>query len=223
MREYDKNDFITYYSGSFVRHPDFPGSVGRIINDRNADVIRFYQGDSVDSLTAAQMAQIPTINHRELDWEHVRRPPLGYRHLENGKYLFYAYIERSHGTPKGIHQRIINISCPIEFRAIVNSLKHAYPPDRRLNVAEAKELCFPSFVPSVREAVTRLTKEPEALGFAINCDVAILLGLREHETFIMLLREDKAAISRDGKRWEVTSREFDGVLGRHLKLGDANA
>lgn len=215
MKEYNREDFVTYYRNSYVRNPLVPNSVAQLLWDGDRG-IALYAGNR-ELLTNQLLRELPIFDYTLLDWEHVRRPRLGYRHLEGGKYLFRASLNRANQRAKGIHEQCVEIAVPREFSTTVQSLGVKYNVERTLNISEAQELCFPNFVQSGREAVQRLMQEENAIGFALDEDTAMVLGHSAKEAFLLLFKGSKIAVSPDGHTWEFNDKDLEGVVSRHVK------
>lgn len=228
MKEYALRDFARYYNHSFVIDPS-DGKLGQLVfvsafrGDDGAivpDSMRISKHAITERTRASDLRALPIIDHNTLEWRHVRRPTLGYRHSENGKKLYFASIDRGDQIPKGLNNRCVLLENPINVRGV--SIRIGLPKAYQvssfpLTFKEALELHKPNFV-SFKQAIEKLSSDRElCVGFALSHDTAITLGTAADSAFVLLFRGTPAAYSKDGAKWEYTSKEYKGVLDRHAK------
>lgn len=197
MKEYDKNTFIQYYNNAWVDSPHTPNTavrLGVLDSNRIVGMRTMEQVPTDDDITNAV-----TIDHRSLEWKHVRRPALGYRHIQGGKLLLHATGRRGR-VPKGLQSTRVNLSVPVQVRAAILALPSPYPTDVILNAPVADAYRFPSYV-SMEEAVDFLVNDRHSVGFAINSLAAVCLGRTAARPFLLLFDGDEVAYSLDGEEW----------------------
>lgn len=221
MREYTRRDFSSYYNGSFIRDPDNMEEIGQIVWDRYANNgeggLKFYKGVAdYRKLGSEGIKALPLLDHTLLEWEHVCRPPLGYRHLKDGKELFYASICRRTHTAKGLNDSCVSLDIPPQVRAVNKAIGLPDVDYIQLNLESAKELHHPHYL-TTKEAIAKLSSDKLCVGFALSQDVAVVLGTSKNQPFLMLFKGNRIAQSSDGKTWILNNEEYRGVLERHAK------
>ena len=219
MKEYTLQDFVSYYRNTYVRHPDNLKIIGKLCTLRNTHELKFWCGENDPSEEELRLA--PNIDYTKLEWEHVKRPILGYRHFNNGSQLYYYFSHRSNmQRSRGLHENILGSEEPNQFTSAVLCSKFPYEPRNfLLNKESAEELFYPNFV-SIQKAVYLLEKDKRAMGFAINHDMAITLGVSAETPFLLLYNGTMIATSLDGAAWTTFNPDFEGIISRCLKKGE---
>ncbi len=230
MKEYALRDFARYYNHSFVIDPQ-DGEIGQLTytqafrDDNNGvqnETMRISKNSAKDvsDMGGKEVRALPPIDHNTLEWKHVKRPALGYRHSDGGKKLYFASVNRGDQIPKGLNERCILLENPPQTVAVAAAIglpKTHQMQHYELTLEEAKELHHPHYM-RLSDALARLSSDRElCVGFALSCDTAITLGKSEDSAFVLLFRGTPAAYSKDGKTWEYTNPEYKGVLNRHAK------
>lgn len=209
MREYDFRTFVQYYHRAWVEDLTNPGRSVMVYSLDDDSIV------GVRPMTANvhryDLEEAVPISYTDLEWKHVRRPSLGYRHLSDGMQLVYAE-GRSGRVPKGLQQSRVHISVPPQFRAAVLALPKPFPLNHTiLNAVVADAYRFPEYV-SMEDAIKRLTSEPQAMGFALNSQAAVCLGRTADRPFILLFDGDEVASSMDGVEWTPVSPELNKIV-----------
>lgn len=207
MKHYTAQDFQRYYGGAYVKLDD--GTVGSLMHDRHENGTFIVVDD--------QGATLARVRHDQLDWSHVRCPPLGYVHLDDGYRFYHLHKGQHDGTPKGLNPSIVNVSMPAETRAALQRTKLKLPVLKpRLSLEIAKAVLANEFV-SIRSAVDKLMNSSHAVGFALSRDAGLTLGLHKHEPIVGLFQGRKACTSRDGIRFTPVAEWAEGVVERHFR------
>lgn len=216
MREYTLDDFVQYYNGAFVLNPTNEKEVLQVHWDRDQEGAggRVLQG--LPSGKGAKQRSV-ALDHTALEWRHVRRPQLGYRHLNDGKALYFLSLGQHEGRPKGLNPHIVTCRMPEETVALWNYGLTIQQPsfNKTLNIDIAQEAHFPSYV-SRKYAINALVNEPAAIGFALSCDAAITLGTTEHEQFVGLFKGRKVSGAGADGRFHAVNPSWEGIVTRHF-------
>jgi len=211
MQYYDPEDIRRDYLDSYLVSP-YDGLV-RLLADVNRQGVCTLQGKSDNQ----------TVRADELDWKHVGIPRLGYRNITSrGKDLVYFQRKVGRNTYKGLnHQTVSTILVPqvqsTMTELAIDSADYRVLPSQRWAFNRAEAIFKPDFVPNIAEAVIVLESNGFATGFALNHDLAIVLGPRKHNAFVLLWKQHVAATSPNGERWRVSSLPFRDILSRQLK------
>lgn len=204
MKHYTYEDFRRYYGGAYVFNPQNERQLGALHHGGNGMYL-IVDGE-----------QTVTIDYTQLEWKHVKCPPLGYIHLDDG-YRFYHSSKGQHdGVPKGLNPALVNVLMPAETRVAMQRTKLKMPAMRpHLNHELAAAIALPEFV-TLDYAVDKLLNAPHAVGYALSKEAGLTLGLKKDEQLVGLYRGRKCCTSRDGYRFVPVADWADGVTERHF-------
>lgn len=202
MHNYDLADFLQYYTGAHILHPRNDTVVKVVGQDRNNPGYVLFSDKTSATL-------------QEIDWKHVQTPPLGYRHLMDGKFLGYVQRRAGRRAEKGVTPSAITIEVVGVVAQLANAIgvgadvmKHAVLDDKL-----ASNIFHPEFK-TVEEAVNLLTTKKHALGYAISNDWAVTLGLFASAPFLLHFKNARVAGSKDGKAWKWDDEDAQFVYER---------
>lgn len=192
MNLYNIADLHTYYRGSWIRHPE----TGAVIQCQGA------AGNGSDGLSfIGAKKDAFVLDKKQIEWEHVRCPELGYRTSPCGGYVLHLSKIAARGTAKGFNRNTIRASIPQACVDYYNTVLRMPLPVPALDQKIAEQAFHPTFV-RLDEAVIRLAEDPKATGFALSSSWAVTLGMYEGCEYQLFLKGVHVAVSPNGKDWE---------------------
>lgn len=210
MDVYDPDDFLRYFGGAVFVHPE----------TATPCYAHSYDSDTESIITRdMNNRRLPSIPYQAFSFDRYSEcPPLGYRHTEDGKYLFYISRRAFRQAAKGLRQSTVIINRVGEVHRLHElagtSLRFIERTIWGASIVQA--MFFPEY-PTLEEAVNKLRHE-EAFGFALTNSFAItLLTQYADYPFVLLYKGQRAAFSKDGVKWKLTHPEFQTLISRHLK------
>jgi len=212
MRAYQPEDFQAYYGGAWFIHPE-DKTICRTVNvgDGNATVM-------CATATAGGEKGKP-VDYRDLTFEMFNQcSPLGYRHIEKGKYLFYLAKRSMRRRAKGLRNDSIIINgVPEVDRLYALANKQPTYRNKRIMTKELlEEIFFPSYV-TLEDAVKVMEEDNLCAGLALSCSLALTLNTAKTSfPYLLLFKGERAASSADGKEWKATHEEYKKMLRRHI-------
>ena len=211
MRGYTVDDFLGYFAGAEFLHPvdGVPCSITGVTND-GVCVFRVRGG-----------GEVSPIKRRDVTFEMFGNyPELGYRHTQNGRFLFNIKHVPRRQARKGLRfsSLVVEEVPEVELLAARAGQAHTYLAEGDREDAIMDCVLRPSFL-SLRQAVAILMSEnSNALGVAISPSTAVTFtSAGEVCELVLLFRGASIASSKDGTIWETTAEEYDGVLSRILE------
>lgn len=207
MKEYTQQDFQMYFHRSWFRHPE----TGELVSNGG-----FLNDGTNDILVNSTSGTLTRLDYTKIKWEHVKLPPLGYRHVRDGMYLIYVAKIPAQDRPKGLHVNKIRVALVPDLAPVCRALgtEAGYQEYRELNPAVAAAIHEQKFI-TLNEAIKGLTTSRLAAGFALSPSVAVILGSTADAPFVTLFKNQRAAISKDGHAWTIFNPELKEVLNRH--------
>lgn len=212
MKDYRPEDFASYYQGAWFLHPEDKvfGYIQKVGDENSRYTCTCY--DLVGG-------KLSSIDYRTLSFEAFNsNPPLGYRHLEDGKWLFYICKRAMRRRAKGLRADSVVIRPVLEIETIYRMAGQgmSYRRQQAFTGGMLQEIFTPTYK-SIEEAVATLINKEDAVGFALSPDIAItLLTYKTSRPFVMLFKGQQAAYSTDGVLWKPSHPEYLKLLTRHL-------
>jgi len=202
MHHYSRDDFISYYGGSFLLSPS------------TNKVVRVLQGDPARE-SHVILTDKSSVHLRDLDWKHVKTPQLGFRTLENGRLLYYVQRRAVRERQKGVTPVAIVIDIPGIMTSIAQELGYSQDVARlaQLNDKLAEAIFHPEFV-SMEDALELLASKRHAVAFALSPDWAITLGLHSDKRYLLHYKNRRAGHSVDGKKWAFNDSDVEYIFNR---------
>lgn len=214
MDYFATRDFYGYFSNSWMIDPD--GDISKVLNAQNATVTMSPSGGA---------AQAKIFNLKQLDWKNIALPAMGYRNLdEHGKCLARLVRKVGRITHKGFSDHTVDVAQVPQVAGMMVALgivdrTYSDTFTRGITQSTALQAYKPTYA-TMEDAITQLKNNPKATGFALCADVAVVMGLFKHNTFVLLWKDMEAAHSEDGVRWKLLSPNYKDSLER--KLGKLN-
>ena len=199
MNHYGPRDFSSYYAGSWIVHPETKAIVS---------VVR------VGSDGVVTLADKSTVNLKDIDWEHVVTPQLGYRHVDNGRMVYYLYRSAARRVAKGLTPEALMIrACAVAGAAARQLSGKGMPVAYQLDGKLAKEIHANKFM-KLPYAIKALKSAGAAVGFALSPSFAVGLGLHADKAFIISYKTIPVAFSSDGDSWEFVDEDAEWIFNR---------
>ncbi len=188
MHSYTREDFANYYGGSYFLHP----KTGAVVSLAGP-----VQGEDVF------LSDGTVVKLRDIDWEHVKTPRLGYRHVDDGEGVFFLSRRAGRRTEKGVCAVAVRIVPPIGVEEAARQLGCAETLHGLSVLSDkmAQSIFFPQFV-TAAEATERLSRERNTLGFALDYQWALCLGTHRQSSFCLHYAGEIVATSENGARWK---------------------
>lgn len=206
MNNYTREDFIRYYGDSWMVHP------------HTGDLFRI-RGPDPDNPNNIVTTAGDSLALESLDWLHVRTPDkLGYRGLLDGKALYYLTRKAGRRTRKGVTPEAIIITVPTQFRQLAQETGHLADVEKHASLQDwlAKEIFKPQFV-SLETAISKLKDKKHTLGFAIDYNWAVTVGLYKAEPFLLHFKNMRVAGSDDGEKWDFYDKDSQSLFHQFLE------
>lgn len=208
MKNYAPEDFQSYFGGAAFMHPKekVPCYVYRVLEDGTCD-IRDYKGHGLSPIPY-DMFSFEDFN---------AYPPLGYRHVAGGKYLYRLCKGARRQMAKGLRENTVTINDVPEIVSLVEAVGDVdrYHVARRLAAPLMEAIFTPNYV-TLQEGVDILTNRKAAIGLALSSSVAITLLLKCKTPYVLLFKGHRAAFSVDGKVWRPAHKEYTTLLQRTI-------
>jgi len=197
MNKYSPPDFEAYYRGSWVLHPT-KNTVVQVTGVED-NTVRLSDGSST-KLDA-------------LDWNHVQTPTLGYRHIDDGKALYYIARNAGRRREKGVTASAITIVAPLLLRHSMAAVGANYPAAQSLNAKFADAIYNPKFL-QLDDAVNKLKDDDHSVALALNYYWAVGLGIYKDEAFLLYYKEMPIGYSKTGKSWKFVDTDSKKLFER---------
>lgn len=198
MNKYSLPDFDSYYRGSWVLHPT-KNNVVQVMGVGDNGMIKLSGGDA--------------LKIDALDWGHVQTPTLGYRHIDDGKALYYITRNPGRRREKGVTQSAIAIQAPLLLRHSMSIVGTGYAAGQLLNAKFADAIYKPKFI-ALKDAVSKLKEDDHSIGLAVDYYWAVGLGLYKDEAFLLFYKETPIASSKNGTKWEFVDADSKKLFER---------
>lgn len=202
MHNYNINDFLRYYTGSFLVHP------------RTGNVVKVL-GPDKETGASVRLSDKTNVTLEELDWKHVQTPQLGYRSLQDGRLLYYVTRRPSRLTTKGVTPEAIVIEVPPMVQQIADMLGYGDETTKnaRLETTLAESIYNPEFK-KLEEAVELLSSRKHAIAWALSNNWAVSIGLHDSAKYFLHFKNARVASSKDGKRWKFIDEDSEYIFNR---------
>lgn len=202
MHNYNLNDFLRYYTGSFLLHPR-TGKVVKVV------------GPDKEVAGAVRLSDKSAVTLHELDWKHVQTPSLGYRSLQDGRLLYYITRRPSRLTTKGVTPEAIVIEVPTTVQQIADFLGYGNETikNARLEATLAEAIYNPEFK-KLEEAVESLSSRKHAVAYALSNNWAITLGMHNASKYFLHFKNSRVASSVNGKKWKWNDGDSEYIFNR---------
>jgi len=208
MKDYAPNDFHGYFAGALFSHP----------KEGRPCFIRDVMAEGTCSVSDFSGQNLGSINYKDLPFDAFSNyPSLGYRHIEDGKFLYFLSRIAQRQRGKGLRSNTLQIARVPEVVNLcrVAGLANEFQSKAILNMPMAEAILTPNYV-AVADAVRTMKENPSSLGMAITNSVAVVLSTSDRYSFLMLFKGVRVATSVDGSVWVATHEEYASLLKRTL-------
>jgi hypothetical protein len=210
MHHYEVTHFCRYYNGAMIRTPDGKLAIVAGPNDNESIVVQMVEGRKAG-----------TYKLKDLDWEHMREPELGYRNeLAGGKNLYYIQRKVGRIAARGVSHHALDVEPATGVYAAMTSIGLAAEAARYmerpvLNSDLAVAIFKKEFL-SLDKAVYVLKNKHDAVGIALHPDFAVVKGLNKRNAITLLWKQLVVATSEDGNVWNAMCSEYRDIISRNL-------
>lgn len=150
---------------------------------------------------------------REVEWEHVQPPELGFRHSVGGKALYYITRRPVRQRSKGITPSAIEIAVPPIVRECATMLGNTVLSTLTETLAAS---IFDPVFKTLPRAITSLRSTAGSVGFALSHYWGVSIGLEKPKAFVLYYKGLPAAYSQDGVAWEFVDSDSERVFAREF-------
>lgn len=208
MEKFTPAEFSQYYSGAFLLdNTGMARAVGNYLGGDNFELLR-------------KNEPVKAVSLKELDWSNMAFPRLGYVNLnQSGKRMYHVRRMVGRITAKGVSNNTIKIEPErhtINFMQYIGQSVDNYYADVKLTGDMADQIYHPWF-PSLKMAVASVMTKADAVSYAVHHDVALVPGVKEKATLMLLWKGNLAAYSADGNKWFYYAKDYEDALKRCLR------